>query len=1222
MSEDEVLDAPEDEVRDGPKDEVLDTSDDEVPDVSKEEVLAMSRQVLDMPEDEVRGNFYSQHNPATGNALYFCLVCQRFGAANTGKQCSEDKDWVGSGVAFDSRKDCKSYHMRSHLISKQHRNAQKRIEDDIGYKVSCGKSTEEDESEEESEEEVPKFNLPPEKVPDKFCTRYQPSTGETLYFCRVCLEYGEKIRGKRHSGGGDWVTRGVSFDNPKSRKMFSMRRHLKSKQHRISLKLKGDIAPSEDEPEEVVRDLFQDEVRSKFYTQRNRASGDTLYFCVVCRRYGTKQPGKQDVGGGDWISNGISFKGRQKCKRYFMRRHLSSEQHSKALKRKEEDIGCIANSAKPTEDDKKVTRENLCRSVQYIVDSKLPYEHLGKLAAFLKCVVPQGTMNPMGNRHHSTRNFKDLVLCNFEAGQKLIKEEINSVNTLTKQKRKCTIAIDKSTAPLDASREVIVASYMEDDGSIREVLLSAGKISDNPFDHVTRQCEAFMETTNIVAVSTDGASNLTGRHADVFTRMKADSSYSDKMIHLPDLCHRMQLLLKNTLPPWLQETLSEANTISQILTFKSPLSQKLTEMSNSNSKGKFFPVTSVSETSNSESVHRITETMYFVSMHHHLDSILKNLELLHRFLPFILDAPDLKILHDDASVVFNIVKNPVFVSNLLHSDIVFVEAARLEKMVQSPTFSTGDFIQVVDDFKTFLQSLRSKLPKAVARLFKTQKFEYSYYYYKQVYKVAVDFRGSSLDFMEGEYFQWIKWVLLSIDDYIEIPEAVRKTCEFFDVENTNGGRKVDLFRSVYEVFPVDFCCCGGKCKGVDRCSCVAKECRTFFNFCKESAADSVENGKFSHTKFMSAMLSLKTKALNLPNIYRLIEFFALLKSNQSSTERVRSVISSTVEARVGTCYLDPKAMLDMIEVMVFLQTNASIIDYEEAGRIFVEEKHSEALMATKSKFLQSKTVRTLEERKGTKMTLSEKLKRLKQLQSDQEGEVSDLNHDSKPAVASGPSPQSRRQQAGPRTSLSSRQSSKKASIMLRNLGPSNHPTEAARASPSASPRHLSESDPASVASSPSPPDFLDVASSSHPLFSSVDRLLSASSQPCLSESAPCSPASSETLCHLPAEVPPPHVVSTPSNAAASASVPSSFKVRMPQPYSEEKPDIFCVCMEEGGKSPEWALMSCSRKQYCLSRMDRLEELNAEGGNWFHWECMGFSRLPKGAWFCPKCRMRR
>ena len=1028
--------------------------------------------------------------------------------------------------------------------------------------------------------------------------------------------------------------------------------------------------------------------RSKpaFTKQYNPATGDTLYFCCVCRRYGTTgRTGKRYRDGGDWAENGVSFKNSKDRRMHYMRRHLSTTQHSKALKRKEEDIPYKVSLGEPKEEDEKVIRENRCRSEQQVVDSKhdkamkrkkdIPYKiSLGepaeedekvigenrcqseqhvvdselvdmqqrKLTPSPESIMPTGTVNPLGNRHHPTTNFKDMLSV-FEAGRKHIKDKINSVNTLTKQRRKCSIALDKSTAPFDASREVIVASYMEDNGSIREVLLSAGKISDDPFDHVTRHCEAFMETANVVAVSTDGATNFTGRHTDVFTRMKADSSYSDKMIHLPDFSHQMELLLKNTSPPWLQKTLSEANTISQILTFRSPLSQKLAEMSNSSWRGKFFPMTSVSE------------TRYFESMHQHITSILKNLELLHHFLPVILGAPNphLQILRDSASVVYNIVRNPVFVSNLLYSDVVFAEVAKVEKMAQSPTFNPSGFIQIIDDFKTFLGLFRTRLPIAVAKLLQTRKVDYSYSYYNQVYTVEVDFHGSSLDFMEeGEYFQWIHRLLLNLKDYVEIPEALRKTCEFFDVKNTEGDRKVDLLRLIYEAFPVDFYCCGVGCEGVESCSCVAKECQTFFRFGKENPRYFLERGKFCHTKFMRKMLAFKTRVLNLPNIYRLIEVFALLKSNRSLTEKVRSVISSTVEERVGTYCLSPKATHDMIEVMVFLQT----IDYEEARRIYFENKRSEALVSTESEFQQSKTVQCLEGREETEMKPPRKRKRLKLHDSDEERKISvnsgqpyhqsDMNHHSPPAAtsvlsssSSVPSPQvsqPQQQQTDPCTSLSSHQSSTIAylppsvasSPYCQERGPSDHPVEAAHTSPSATPHHLSESVPLSLPPSPSSPHLPDIVSSSHPLLASVDHLLSTSSRPNLSESTPCSPASSEASCHLPAEVLPPHAESTAPDAAASPSLPPFSKIHLPHPaaspvHEEEQPsDILCVCLEEAGKSPEWAFIGCSRSDTCHSRRDRLELLNVPGGDWFHLECMGLKRAPKGRWFCPKCKPKR
>ena len=102
---------------------------------------------------------------------------------------------------------------------------------------------------------------------------------------------------------------------------------------------------------------------------------------------------------------------------------------------------------------------------------------------------------------------------------------------------------------------------MEDYGSISGVLISVVRIFDNSatgaFDHVTKHCSEFIDTRNIVAACTDGASNYTGRHTGMFTKIKADPLCSDKIIHLPDLCHRTELLLKNTLPAGLRDFIGD-----------------------------------------------------------------------------------------------------------------------------------------------------------------------------------------------------------------------------------------------------------------------------------------------------------------------------------------------------------------------------------------------------------------------------------------------------------------------------------------------------------------------------------------------------------------------------------------------------------------------------------------------------------------------------------------
>ena len=918
----------------------------------------------------------------------------------------------------------------------------------------------------------------------------------------------------------------------------------------------------------------QDHVSGNFQTQHHASNDDVFYRCHVCRR--------SEVAGEEY-------------------------------------------QGKTPDRQKKVARENLCRAAQYIVDSTLPYEHLGTLVSFLKLVLPPDKVNYLGNGHPSTQNFKDLTLSNFEAGKKQIKDKMDSINVLTKQRRKCAIAVGKDTVPFDASRQIIVASYMEDDGSIQEVLISAGRVSshsaDDAFKNVTKCCADYVETTNIVAVCADETSNCVGRHTVVFDRMKSDPSYNDKMIHLPDLCHRMELLLKNTLPAWLQKTLSEASTISQKLSVRSPLSQRLTELSNADSNWIFFPVTSISE------------TRYFEHTHHLIDSILKNLELLHHFLPILLKAPDLRHIHNEVSVICTIIMNPVFVSNLLFVNALFVEAINLKKIAQDRNFSPNDFVKIVEDFRKFLESLRTRLPSEVGKFVTTRKFNYTYLYSEREYNVNVDFSDEKRDWREvtGRYFQWMHKLLLNFDSYLEIPEAVKKISGFFNVENVDENYQVELFKFIFQTYAIDFYSCGDQCEGIDECLCVAKEFQTFSGCCKKYSEECTENGKFAHTKFLRLMLLMKRKHLMIPNIYRLIEFFALLKSNQSSTERVRSIIARTVHRQLKTCSQDPAFVTpDMTEVMVFLQSNIDVfmVDLQEAANISVTSGLQEALTSANQ---QSSGVATLNRRKTMKTENKRKQKNIDPHNSEKKLKLNDRGE-----LSCSPSPQPSLQQTDP-SSLSSLDEQPQSDpqhhlpiceVILKrlkteeteckkkqtNLNKANSKRKLKLNDQDELSRSPNDLNPDSPPAMPSPSSPHESSPEPSPQLTDPSSLSSSAKQPPsapehhLLESAPSTPAASA------------NAKSSPSSTHLLQSIPPvASPIHIEEEYSTT---LFCLCLEPPRKSPDEAFISCARGKDCLSRSSRWRRLKADGGNWFHPKCVGLNEAPKGTWLCPLCKKRK
>ena len=64
------------------------------------------------------------------------------------------------------------------------------------------------------------------------------------------------------------------------------------------------------------------------YTNKN----EILWFCNLCRRYGSNNSGKQFKNGGDWILKGVYFKDMEIRKSDYMNKYLLSNMHQVSIK--------------------------------------------------------------------------------------------------------------------------------------------------------------------------------------------------------------------------------------------------------------------------------------------------------------------------------------------------------------------------------------------------------------------------------------------------------------------------------------------------------------------------------------------------------------------------------------------------------------------------------------------------------------------------------------------------------------------------------------------------------------------------------------------------------------------------------------------------------------------------------------------------------------------------
>ena len=79
----------------------------------------------------------------------------------------------------------------------------------------------------------------------------------------------------------------------------------------------------------------------------------------------------------------------------------------------------------------------------------------------------------------------------------------------------------------------------------------------------------------VSVLSTDGASSYTGKHSGMFQLLRRSQYCSEKLIYLPDVCHRAERLMANNNPPWVDDAIEKAERIISKVNMSSNLRQSL-----------------------------------------------------------------------------------------------------------------------------------------------------------------------------------------------------------------------------------------------------------------------------------------------------------------------------------------------------------------------------------------------------------------------------------------------------------------------------------------------------------------------------------------------------------------------------------------------------------------------------------------------------------------------
>lgn len=720
---------------------------------------------------------------------------------------------------------------------------------------------------------------------------------------------------------------------------------------------------------------------------RKSFKGDTLndrWFCLVCTRFSPLT----NTGGnsGDWTSTGKCINDVRR-RNEAMRRHLVSQQHMKSLSHSQYQNKVSDQRVLPSKETQDKCTENCLLTSQYATEENVSTRAYSKLCMLMHRVnenMGADRINPLGNRHHSGPALKIMTLANFKAMIDNMKAFHSSNNKVTKQLRSYCICADKGTAPSDATRQVLIATFLNEEGLPVENVFSAACIynqdADGALEHFRTYTKRFINLKCIVAVCTDSASIYLGKHVGMYPQLLTDSFFSKKLLFLPDFCHKCELLFKNKRPSWLQQMFTTSKELVSNIKSDKYYIEELRKLDNAQVGIKYFGLRTQSET-------RFTQYSYA-----HINSILKSLKaIVVAFEAIVADPPD-----DEAKAVaikvLRIATNLEFIATLFTVLDIHKQITTLEKIAQSIEFGPFEYNSLVTKLRNVLEK-SAKFSKNASHLLNTGNFRYKFIHRRKSMTIEIDLNETRrrLDFVainirdlkqkeniKSQFFKWIDSLQDRLPSYFEEIRAIMHCVNLFDFSSVDEASKIISFRLLFKILNVNFSPCSSYCIGFEKCHCLEKEIKSFFGYCKrKNIINDIDNiiPKHNHkyplqTKVLSYFLSERNVGiynhLEIINILRVMEVTLLLKASQSSTERAMSSIERIVKGKYENRYKylndDYTDLDDIVQAKLMLKKNVDLATCDpSSARVTFETKmkHKSCLISSKPTLKRSLTINRL-----------------------------------------------------------------------------------------------------------------------------------------------------------------------------------------------------------------------------------------------------------------------
>ena len=229
-----------------------------------------------------------------------------------------------------------------------------------------------------------------------------------------------------------------------------------------------------------------------------------------------------------------------------------------------------------------------------------------KLCEFIDLIAKkfeQKFINPLGNKLYEHKmGIKHAHQACFSALREEKKQSFREISPITHLEPKIMVAADKGTMHKDSSRQVIVATAVGDD----ETLITASSVTEasalGTAVHFKKEVSDIFCPKNISAICTDGAAYYTGHENGMVALLKKDLDFHEKMVFLPDLCHKTEILFDFNPPRWLLDALANIKIIAALVNNSSILGQGLVKYSEVSNKN-YVTMSFVPETRFTEYIH-------------------------------------------------------------------------------------------------------------------------------------------------------------------------------------------------------------------------------------------------------------------------------------------------------------------------------------------------------------------------------------------------------------------------------------------------------------------------------------------------------------------------------------------------------------------------------------------------------------------------------------------